>query len=113
MSLQRSRTRPKTPFVLTGEERTVLEWWSRRGRSARSPANRSKNRARMEGLDCDAIVGAMGESGGIRWDFNGQVVCHRGCPALCITQVDLELSSRSFIGIAKPGFTDEVDAWAF
>ena len=34
--------RPKTPFVLTGEERTVLERWSRRGRTARSLALRSK-----------------------------------------------------------------------
>jgi hypothetical protein len=28
--------RPKTPLVLTEEERTVLERWSRRGRTAQS-----------------------------------------------------------------------------
>jgi transposase len=34
--------RPKTPLVLTEDERTVLERWSRRGRTAQSLALRSK-----------------------------------------------------------------------
>ena len=35
--------RPKSPLVLTEEERAVLERWSRRGRTAQSLALRSKS----------------------------------------------------------------------
>jgi hypothetical protein len=37
-----SRGRRTTPLLLTDEERTVLERWSRRGRTAQSLALRSK-----------------------------------------------------------------------